>query len=224
MSLTKFTDNTNIISELSDTPIETAAELKGKFDSAGTKIKNYLNNILTEEIEQLVSSTRTNLQTLTTNLRTEMNTAITNLRTEMQDYANTQISADNQSKYPIGKIILSSEDTNPSTYLGFGTWTRIAKGRTLVGVDENDSDFNVAEKSGGEKEHILTVNEIPSHNHSIGYDTRRNANSFTDSNSIGFVSGGTIRTTTIPTNSVGGNGAHNNMPPYFTCYVWKRIS
>ena len=42
MSLTKFTDSTNVISQLPDQPALTSAQLKSKFDEAGTSIKNYL--------------------------------------------------------------------------------------------------------------------------------------------------------------------------------------
>ena len=209
MSLTKFTENTNVISELPDAPSMSAQEIKAKFDEAGTKIKNYLNNTLTDETEQLVSGTKTSLQTIISNLRTELISLITNT---------------NQNNYPVGKIIMSTENTNPYSYLGFGTWELWGKGRVPVGVDSEDTDFNTAEKTGGEKTHKLTETEMPSHSHAISYDTRRNATGFADSNSIPFGIGGTVRDITIGTNSKGGNQPHNNLQPYITCYMWKRVS
>lgn len=68
--------------------------------------------------------------------------------------------------YPIGSIY-ETEDSefNPNVLWG-GTWERI-KGRVLVGVDENDADFDTSGKTGGEKTHILTTSELASHNHSF---------------------------------------------------------
>lgn len=54
-------------------------------------------------------------------------------------------------KFPIGYIYLSTSSTNPSAYFG-GTWQRISNGKVLVGVDENDTDFN-APNLTGEKKH-----------------------------------------------------------------------
>lgn len=55
MALTKFTDNVEIIQALSNTPNATegltADQLKAKFDDAANKIKTYLNDTLTEEID-----------------------------------------------------------------------------------------------------------------------------------------------------------------------------
>lgn len=52
---------------------------------------------------------------------------------------------------------------DPNQIYTHQTWERFAKGRTLVGVDESDADFEIAEKIGGEKEHKLTVSEMPGH-------------------------------------------------------------
>lgn len=68
--------------------------------------------------------------------------------------------------YPIGSIKMSTENTNPSTYLG-GTWVAWGSGKVPVGVDSLDSDFSTVEKSGGEKTHKLTIDEIPSHTHTF---------------------------------------------------------
>ena len=52
--------------------------------------------------------------------------------------------------YKVGDIFLTVNSDNPGDRFT-GTWTLIAKGRTLVGVDPNDSDFNTVEKTGGSK-------------------------------------------------------------------------
>ena len=49
--------------------------------------------------------------------------------------------------YPIGSIYLSLNDINPNKMFG-GTWERI-KGKTLVGVDESDTDFKTSKLTGG---------------------------------------------------------------------------
>lgn len=76
-----------------------------------------------------------------------------------------QLKVENEEMYPnpywpVGSIFLSVVNTNPTNWFG-GTWELIAQGRTLVGVDTSDADFNTVKKTGGEKTHTLTTNEIP---------------------------------------------------------------
>lgn len=81
--------------------------------------------------------------------------------------------------YPVGSIYTSVSSTNPASIFG-GQWVAFGSGRTLVGVNSADSDFNAPNKTGGSKNvsftpqgnitgtvggHTLTVNEIPAHNH-----------------------------------------------------------
>jgi microcystin-dependent protein len=68
--------------------------------------------------------------------------------------------------YPIGIIYESDDPTEPAIVFGRGTWERM-KGVILVGVDEGDTDFNAAGKTGGEKNHVLTAAEMPSHSHTV---------------------------------------------------------
>ena len=51
----KLTDNLNIIQNLSNQPTENAQELKSKFDTAGNIIKNFLNEVIIPEIEEIAS-------------------------------------------------------------------------------------------------------------------------------------------------------------------------
>lgn len=52
--------------------------------------------------------------------------------------------------YPVGSVYISNNSTDPGTLFG-GTWSQFGAGRTLVGLDSGDSDFNTAEEEGGEK-------------------------------------------------------------------------
>src|SRR6185503_3700180 len=46
------------------------------------------------------------------------------------------------SPFPIGFVLHTTREHDPATYLGYGTWERIAQGRVLVSIDESDSDFD----------------------------------------------------------------------------------
>ena len=126
--------------------------------------------------------------------------------------------------HPVGCIYLSMNSTNPSTYFG-GTWTRIAKGRVLVGVDENDTDFNTSNKTGGAKTVTLTTNQIPSHTHSYtGYTTNSSYGLKADGDA-GFK--GSVKLTSSSNRTSGGAGsgqAHTNMQPFLTCYIFQRTA
>ena len=69
-----------------------------------------------------------------------------------------------QNMFPVGYVMITTNDTNPSAQFG-GTWINIGSGKTLVGVDTNDSDFNTVEKTGGSKSKTLIVDNLPAHNH-----------------------------------------------------------
>jgi hypothetical protein len=138
--------------------------------------------------------------------------------------------------YPVGSIYISVNNTNPGTYLTGTTWATWGSGRVPVGVDTGQAEFNTVEKTGGEKTHTLTVNEMPSHNHEItdpghshtlngnNYDHDGNAVLWTDSVDMGRSGGVNTSTTNISINNTGGNNSHNNIQPYITCYMFKRIS
>lgn len=67
--------------------------------------------------------------------------------------------------FPVGSVFISVVSTNPGTLLGYGTWSALAAGRMLVGIDAGDADFDTAEEPGGAKTTTLTTNELPSHTH-----------------------------------------------------------
>lgn len=125
----------------------------------------------------------------------------------------------------VGDIIFSTSDENPSTIYG-GTWVAWGKGQVPVGVDSSDNDFNTVEKTGGEKEHTLTVYETPSHKHDIYGGNTTTTNTLASSNSNGWITllGGTAYKNDGTMTTVGNDEPHNNLQPYITCYMWKRTA
>lgn len=135
--------------------------------------------------------------------------------------------------FPIKKVVIFNDNDDHSNYLGF-TWERIASGKMLVGIDSADTDFNTIGKTGGEKEHTLTINEMPAHSHKLQGNTNvvfdesstypyllaSAKRGYTIGDSVVFGSGYTINDTT----NTGGGQSHNNMPPYQVVALWQRIS
>ena len=103
-----------------------------------------------------------------------------------------------------------------------GTWEQIAKGQVLVGVNGSDTDFNASGKTGGEKTHTLITEEIPGHIHQMGSYTNNVVQ--TGTGAARFYVNDTGTSGKGWTGSAGGGAGHNNMPPYITCYIWKRTA
>ena len=140
--------------------------------------------------------------------------------------------------YPIGSVYQSFEDASPASMFG-GEWEKL----------ENTFLYGSGKKSvgatGGEENHILSVNEMPSHNHTFTglkhqsahicsttgttqyaknttLTIRQGAESGTGSpgwrwSTLSWTDGGTI-------GSAGSGSSHNNMPPYTVINIWKRVA
>ena len=125
--------------------------------------------------------------------------------------------------YPIGSIFLAVTNINPSNIFG-GTWEQI-KDRFLLCAGSTYS----AGSTGGEATHKLTINEMPSHGHSLskqvpyGVPYNNTSGSLAGNSGSGPYYGETYNPPWTVNNN-GGNQAHNNMPPYIVVYMWKRIS
>lgn len=76
----------------------------------------------------------------------------------------------NNNMFPIGFRMYVNNDKDYSNHLGF-TWQRVAKGKVLVGKDEDDIDFNTIGKIGGKKEQELRalIGATNSTTNRIGY-------------------------------------------------------
>lgn len=115
--------------------------------------------------------------------------------------------------FPVGYIYMSSNSTSPANIYG-GTWSPLTDGRFW----RASGSWN---GTGGESTHTLTINEMPNHSHSVDVllQYQENQGAARVVYNTRNASQGSIATT-----YVGGGAAHNNLPPYRTCYCWYRTA
>ena len=125
--------------------------------------------------------------------------------------------------FPIGSTYVTQTNTNPNEILGFGIWERL-KGKVCLGLDENDTDMNTIGKTGGEKKHTQTIEEMPTHNH--GQYAVANPGSGGNGIRGTFNNQSGTGLSIYETNTQTGNGkAFNIMQPYEVVgYMWIRRS
>ena len=140
--------------------------------------------------------------------------------------------------YPVGSIYINAtNNTNPGTLLGFGTWTAFGAGRVPVGFDSGDPLFDSAEETGGSKDAIVV-----SHTHTGSTNTTgAHTHTYKENTSPEFIGTGVFRSDvwndqptntssagnhshTFTTNSSGSSGTNANLQPYITVYMWKRTA
>ncbi len=174
--------------------------------------------LLREELAKKIAE----LEKIVIDNKNELDNKIENNKTSILNLTNKENSNNVFLKtYPVGSIYISTSSTNPSTIYG-GTWERYGQGKTLVGLNESESEFSTVNKIGGEKTHTLTISEMPRHTHSLYM------NSGTDDLSRGFwLVQDAVPVSTSRANITeyeGWSQPHNNLQPYITVYMWKRIS
>lgn len=118
--------------------------------------------------------------------------------------------------YPVGSIYMSVNSTSPATLFG-GTWEQI-EDRFLLAA----GNTYTAGATGGNATHTLTIDEMPSHNHSAWLNGGGSASGYgldyTYSNQCRSYDGNDI------IDNKGGGQPFNIMPPYLAVYVWKRTA
>ena len=134
--------------------------------------------------------------------------------------------------YPVGSIYMSVNNVSPQIFLG-GTWSPI-KGRFLLGQGQNDgntteywgsypansNNFPVKEM-GGETKHTLTVYELPE-KIPVNYGNISGGTDVVISNTV--IGLGGIKSGQANMNLQSTASPHNNMPPYYVCYMWERTA
>jgi len=129
--------------------------------------------------------------------------------------------------YPVGSIHISTDISTAeemSNKFG-GTWEQI-KDTFLLSA----GDTYTAGTTGGEAQHTLTIDEMPIHDGHINVNSGNYIGMFLHGDSMSSY-GTTARGwdnfghEAFPkSNNQGGGLPHNNMPPYLTVYMWKRVA
>lgn len=144
---------------------------------------------------------------------------------------------------PVGTYYGNDSDpTNPATLFGFGTWVRV-EGRALMGCDGTGAGtFGTPGAQGGALTHThtaagtaITVDQMPSHGHSISMTTTVTPSSSGGNNKMMTDPDGTAinvpSATYISANNTGGGQTHthtinsaSSLPPYRVAYLWRRTA
>jgi hypothetical protein len=155
-----------------------------------------------------------------------------------------------QALYPVGSVYINAtNNTNPGTLLGFGTWSAFGAGRVPVGFNASDPLFDTAEETGGSKDAIVvshthtgSTSSAGEHQHAAPSAPSENASPRYPFGSGGGdgsekqTSGGVYTVTraltnsagshthSVTVNSTGSSGTNANLQPYITVYMWKRTA
>lgn len=123
------------------------------------------------------------------------------------------VNAAKLASWPVGSIYMSMIATSPATLFG-GTWVQM-ENRFLLGAGSG----YVAGATGGEAEHTLTGNEMPSHYHLLAMNQAGESEYWGPM--CAAMQDGYMVNMTKP---AGGDQPHNNMPPYIAVYMWRRTA
>lgn len=132
--------------------------------------------------------------------------------------------------YPIGSVYISVVATNPATLLGFGTWVAFGTGRTLVGINTADTDFNTPKKLAGGKTHShVTGGQSANHSHGYTKPARAGGGAAAVPNGSYWghyepVGGGTDGTSNDHTHSMGSGVQDSTVQPSIVVYMWERTA
>ena len=130
--------------------------------------------------------------------------------------------------FPVNSVYITYVNTNPSTLLGFGTWTLLSGGY----LRNNASSASGGSLTSGST--TLTINQIPSHNH--GGSTGNGLNVVTAAKQVteglnlatvpffGATDQGLLHSHSISSQGGGQGHTHSIEPTYIRIYAWRRTA
>jgi type IV secretory pathway TrbL component len=131
--------------------------------------------------------------------------------------------------HPIGSLYFNATDnTNPGTLLGFGTWEAFGAGRVLVGKNTSGT-FATAGATGGAETVTLTSAQsgLPAHTHPTVGGTGTGGSSYRVHDYASTTNTATGGDSFVPTgnnSAANASSAHTNLQPYIVVYCWKRTA
>lgn len=110
-------------------------------------------------------------------------------------YIGGNSSSSSSCPFPVNAVMIFTVNQNPNSIWSETTWELFGQGKTLIGLDAGDTDYNTALKTGGAKTislshthstsgHALTTSEMPSHSHSFGSHNHSMNHSHSDTFSV----------------------------------------
>lgn len=135
--------------------------------------------------------------------------------------------------FPVGTILMTTEDVNPSTYIG-GTWVALNDVFLFAA-----SETHPAGETGGAETVALLTTQLPAHRHytinmakaesGISPDYQHTVARYDRENTSWDdchyqLNGISNEANGGRTSQTGSGEAHNNMPPYLAVYTWKRTA
>lgn len=129
--------------------------------------------------------------------------------------------------YPVGSYYITESSTTPASLFG-GSWIRVSNS-FLYGA----ASQSAVGQTGGEADHILTVDEMPNHAHKPhGYTWITSQGTNSGNLEVTRVSGRNALGIEFMqdydqnrhTSYTGGGAAHNNLPPYRRVNLWRRTA
>lgn len=129
--------------------------------------------------------------------------------------------------YPIGSYYITESSTSPASLFG-GSWVRVSN-YFLYGA----ASQSAVGQTGGEADHVLTIDEMPNHAHKPhGYTWITSQGGNTGNLQVTHISGRNALGIEFMqdydqnryTSYTGGGVAHNNLPPYRYVNIWRRTA
>ena len=182
-----------------------------------------------------------------TTITGEMQTAITNATNSLHDTIKTEMQTAMLALFPVGTILETTNDANPSTYIG-GTWEQLDAGLTTITAGEYKETHNGTEDTyvftagssnftrngtsmSGEAEHVITEGELAKVQGSISTLVQW-GNQKAQSGCLSINTGTTKFPSVAAENclgatigiSFGGNQPHNTIQPTYGVYKFRRLT
>ncbi|QIW56471.1 BppU family phage baseplate upper protein [Pseudolactococcus raffinolactis] len=239
--VSRKTEIENIIKSANSTFNQKLSEIQTKLDETNQAIVNgdFYSKTETDQKLSAINITITNHTSNKSNPHAvTANQVGSYTKSEVATLISEAIKQSKLDANPIGTILTTISNTNPSTYIG-GTWERFAQGRTMVGVDESDSVtlMQTANKMGG------STNPITEHRHDFAKVGSQQTFTFawgtgTYATSQVYLNSGSVASGAASSNNLltrqhadlggttnsGNNNDHNNWQPFATVYFWRRTA
>lgn len=223
--------NDNVEVDFADPSVPQEAQVLAEGNSVVLTFNQFITKVL-EKLQNKFTQIDTRLQQYETNQTTMINSLpfpkmgdiyISTVNYEMQQEGQDILKPEEgQCRCNYLTILPTPQSNQEGIY-----WISYGQGRTLVGAGEGTDSRNETRNFsggsiGGEYQHLLNIDEIPSHDHSYVYrnvsiakNTKKGSNNY----------GVTVNSaTSINTTLTGGNQVHNNLSPYIVVYFYKRVT